>query len=1515
MTDPYSHLLDGKLLFEGPVNAHDVLVTPLNWQGTPGKVVAEADIQPVANPGSSWAPALILYWDTAKFVSIGISGNAKFNLNPGGYTGSAPIGSTYRVRIVWENGTVQLWGGVKGTVLTLQRTAPAPASGPPPYLIVGKGFGSTTVYTKPFLANDYTDVGARGTVYMDNIAVYADDVLKLEEAFENGVDFNRWQVLMSPSVEPRPPVDLKDLYPNWVAPAERGSVSPPKVLYKEADWNAYYNKVQSSAEFRTFSEQKINALKNEVSLVMSYNEAQIDNMIPATTPNADLFTPCPNDPTRGFPHGDWKWSPNEPDIMYCGNVAFPNDQYPEEGVMIANWGGVEQRITYYNRMSYDFSGFKLSPSFTSYIRAKKVVYMSNTVSKISILYKLTGDPAYAQQGKKILMRFAEVYPHWLLHSGYGEYADMDPKTAAFSIKTLPRPELTAPPNVANHVLHTGYWMAGRGDANGMEGSFILPLVNAYDLLNSARVDEQALLSDNDRLVIERDLLLESAALFLADTSINNKSISNRTAAAAIGLAVSEPKLVRFGLQGFNQLMSEWYKADGSPTESAAYGLQVLEYLWRLGEILEGYSDPPGYTPPAGEQRTDGFTVYNRSDYRMVYKTLGEALLPSMKYPAIGDSYTTSTLAGYSLGIGAKRTGLPILSSLLRYGGFNLYGVESLLYRPENLEQAEPLRLPDVVFPEWKLAYMRGGLTNMDSAAILNASDWGTHRHLDSLDLSYWANGGESLSDFGYLWDNPQKYMTARSAAHNLVVVNKKDQKDTGRGGSIDFYEAPGPVHATEASSHAYSEADVYARTLLQMQKTDRKPEYLVDFFRVRGGNSHDYMLHAAATDLTTNQIQLTPGGGSSVSAYGMKNVRTTETNHVWTAGWKNAGGAGWTQSWQVPLSVTESVYIGSGWGQRGKDDAGAELPYLVRHRDNSPGGSTFASVFESYTGTAGVQEVVPLTVANSVYAPDVLAPVGLWISGNGWHDYVFSSQGNMNTPQSFIGGSDGVSTTFSGRLGVLSYANGNGQDGLQYAFLAGEGRIEQDGEGIMIEEGQQKEGSIAQRLQDGFAAAGIVADADKWIGSHVLVKKGTDWTAYPVLDVRVEQGNTRFITYTANEGFPFAGGDAWKLVPYAAAKRMPSGEWTITSSAGRAELTYPLQTAASVAGQQRQGWYTSDATVTLQVYGNPNNVSSTVYSLNGGASWTGYTVPIVLRDSGVHVLQYRSTDLAGNVEPVQAVTVKIDRLPPVTLPQVNGTAGEGGWYTSASLVTMSTYDVHSGVDSTEYALTVTASTYGQQGHGFVPYTGPIALDEGKYRLQFRSTDAAGNVETAQTADVFIDRTAPAVTLFMNGTPVVSGMSVEDNQSILLTLQANDGMSGVAQWTVLVDGAAYTEGTAIRWTGQPGDHILKVTVRDQAGNRSEASYTVHVTTSPASVLSLIAGYVQSGELQYSLEVKLTNSMRQAEHHWSSGRKNEALHFLDKFLQDVNEQQSGISAAARLALQADALALQQLWSASN
>ena len=82
-------------------------------------------------------------------------------------------------------------------------------------------------------------------------------------------------------------------------------------------------------------------------------------------------------------------------------------------------------------------GFPTRPNFTASIRARKVATATKACRELAEAYALTGKADYARGARKLLLRFAEVYPNWLVHVGYGEYADMDPHVAALNIKNLP----------------------------------------------------------------------------------------------------------------------------------------------------------------------------------------------------------------------------------------------------------------------------------------------------------------------------------------------------------------------------------------------------------------------------------------------------------------------------------------------------------------------------------------------------------------------------------------------------------------------------------------------------------------------------------------------------------------------------------------------------------------------------------------------------------------------------------------------------------------------------------------------------------------------------------------------------------------------------------------------------------------------------------------------------------------------------------------------------------------------
>jgi cytochrome c len=53
-----------------------------------------------------------------------------------------------------------------------------------------------------------------------------------------------------------------------------------------------------------------------------------------------------------------------------------------------------------------------------------------------------------------------------------------------------------------------------------------------------------------------------------------------------------------------------------------------------------------------------------------------------------------------------------------------------------------------------------------------------------------------------------------------------------------------------------------------------------------------------------------------------------------------------------------------------------------------------------------------------------------------------------------------------------------------------------------------------------------------------------------------------------------------------------------------------------------------------------SGVAGTEYRVDGGA-WTAYAAPFTLSRNGTHVVEYRSTDRAGNVEPARSATFRI----------------------------------------------------------------------------------------------------------------------------------------------------------------------------------------------------------------------------------------------------------------------------------
>jgi hypothetical protein len=166
------------------------------------------------------------------------------------------------------------------------------------------------------------------------------------------------------------------------------------------------------------------------------------------------------------------------------------------------------------------------------------------------------------------------------------------------------------------------------------------------------------------------------------------------------------------------------------------------------------------------------------------------------------------------------------------------------------------------------------------------------------------------------------------------------------------------------------------------------------------------------------------------------------------------------------------------------------------------------------------------------------------------------------------------------------------------------------------------------------------------------------------------------------------------------------------------------------------GWH--DGAVTVRLAANDDQgsgVTGTEYRVDGGA-WTAYPGGIVVGDAGTHLVEFRSSDVAGNVAEPGSIAVKVDKTPPVTSARINGAAPVASYSGTARVALTRDDGEGSGAVATEYRI-------GAAGP-WTPYTGAFDLTQvGGYRVDFRSRDLVGNTENFRTLLLRVEAVAPA----------------------------------------------------------------------------------------------------------------------------------------------------------------------------
>ena len=618
----------------------------------------------------------------------------------------------------------------------------------------------------------------------------------------------------------------------------------------------------------------------------------------------------------------WIWSIAHPEQITCKRcgTVYPNEKCPETGVLKCPRMG--QEFTYYEtpeeRAHPDQRGkYALRwldrpqmTSFSSLIRMWKNHWAWQQALTLAKLYAVTGEIAYAERAAWTVDRFARVYPNYLYHDYVGSYADWPPAEVAANFGQH-RPAGRFPRDVIRNAygwdqaredgLRPEFHVADGGAVPDEDAAFALgrgggagrleahggrdsgPLVHltiAYDLIRDARYpDGRRVLDDEMERRILDDLIRAGAAAEMHIPSVGNQAGHSIAFKAAAGILLEQPEMFRHALDLLNRVFGECYHFDGFYCNTPGYTASNFARLGWVPDILWGYSDPPGYQPQEGP-RLDNYNPFASGRLRLALMAMVRMMGPGYSRPVIGDTKPSSK--GLSTDVSERLVARldPSYAGLqeqIQGGSLSERGAEyALWYRPADLQVHRQgradLALRTEWFPGWHVGVLRGARQARDSALYLvgNEQRWtlsGTgHRHRDILSISYYAFGEELASDRGYFSGSGQKTPDGRpgqlwtysTKSHNLVVVDDEDQHTNPSGSNLELFGLSPGIEVVQASGfNVYPQCEQYRRTSCVVQAPDEQT-YVVDFFRVTGGHSHQYTFHCNGSLAAVKPAQPTP---------------------------------------------------------------------------------------------------------------------------------------------------------------------------------------------------------------------------------------------------------------------------------------------------------------------------------------------------------------------------------------------------------------------------------------------------------------------------------------------------------------------------------------------------------------------------------------------------------------------------------------------------------------------------------
>lgn len=579
-------------------------------------------------------------------------------------------------------------------------------------------------------------------------------------------------------------------------------------------------------------------------------EADLLALVPVQTPF--ISTDCPNcghgNYTRGLDRNQWKFAPpNQLTCVKC-STRFPNEKFPlNDREFFLNTIGEKVEIAFHR----DAAGTRFP--LPGVIQSWQHGWIAQNLTGLAQLYQLTGDERYARRVALVLQRYAQVFPHYLvkdfLQSKSTEPGFIDKAKPTYVYVSTGGPwmrdgkryaEKPTEPEASEKRTNIPYgWTQSRWGWARWGGELPSELLTAYDLVQSSDAFEKlsAERGGNVRQQILDDLF-GNAVAFLQEYPfyyhLHNNASGQIADIIRAGRVLARPEWVHFGYRWSRDVLEQYaFSRDGAFAESPGYLYVFLASQEGNFTALNGYSDPAGYVSKDGKRldnlgSSDALAFLKKSD-----SAVNRTLLPNGSLLPLGDN---------------------------RHDDF----ADPLAW-PAN--GRTPLaRSHNVLLPGYGHAVLGDGAGDQQVQAHLQFSKFTdvVHTHMDSLSLMLWAFGSEFFTDVGYHKTKYRGYATT-TLSHNTVVIDRAPQKGVEPKGNVLLYESALPglaVTQVEAAGAYEGRASRYRRTLL-LNTRDLTAPYLVDIFEVRGGKTHDYVLHGPTVldSVAETKLPMTPLAG------------------------------------------------------------------------------------------------------------------------------------------------------------------------------------------------------------------------------------------------------------------------------------------------------------------------------------------------------------------------------------------------------------------------------------------------------------------------------------------------------------------------------------------------------------------------------------------------------------------------------------------------------------------------------